>query len=153
MRSRWDYLYDLKPVPLTEHFVEEVSKLVAQDLKAWPLQVEEWATAQDEARFAPLLAPEAPRPAEPIYEAAFKLARLELMREYEQIDDYMRNERWRAATPPGTGFDLLLFLSRYLTEQMLAIGDATEGRIKRPLLVDILLRAERRLRASPLVAP
>lgn len=145
MASRWDFLYDVKAVPLAEHFVEEASKIVAKELATWPLLVEAWNSAQDAARFGPLLVPGAAPPDASEWRESFKLARLELMREFEQIDDYMRNERWRQATEPVRGVDLLLFLSRYLTEQMLAIGEATEGRIKRAQLVDLLLRTERRL--------
>jgi len=151
MNRRWDYLYELKPIPLTEHLVAEAARLVAQDLACWPLAVQEWARPEDAARFARLLAPGAPRPGPAVYAAAFHLARLELMREVEQIDDYMRNERWREVTAPGTGFEALLLISRYLVEQMLAINEATQGRIKRPVLIDLLQRAERHLQAAPLV--
>lgn len=143
--SRWDHVYGLKPVPLVEKLAEEASKLVAEDLREWPPEVESFATARDEARFQPLLAPGSPRPDDKVFAAAFHLARLELSREVEVIDEYMRNERWREVTPPGRGFDALLFLSRYLTELMLALAEATEGRVKRPQLVEILTRAERRL--------
>jgi hypothetical protein len=144
--ARWDFLYEKKPVPVAEHFVEEVSKILAKDLLAWPLTVEEWTTPADAARFGPLLEAGSPRPGEKVWTAAFRLARLELMREFEQIDEFMRNERWRELLAEGREVDLMLFLSRYLTEQMLAVAEATGGRVKRPQLVDLLLRAERRLK-------
>jgi hypothetical protein len=152
--SRWDFLYSLKPVPIAEHFVEEVSKIVAKDLATWPLTVDEWTTDADAARFGPLLEAGSARPGPKVWTAAFRLARLELMREFEQVDDFMRNERWRELVAAGREMDLMLFLSRYLTEQMLAIAEATQGRLKRPELVDLLLRAERRLKESesPLVS-
>ena len=153
MGSRWDFLYDLKPVPLAEHVVEEASKLVARELSAWPLSITDWANPQDEARFRPLCEPGAARPDDRVYQAAFRLARLELMREFEQVDDFMRNERWREFTGPGLGVDQMLLVSRYLTEQMLSLSEATEGRVKRPQLVEVLLRTERRLRAPSLVTP
>ena len=151
--GRWDYLYELKPVPVSEAFVEEAAKVIAKDLEVWPLQVSEWSTPQDAARFGPLLAPDSKPPDSATFTEAFKLARLELMREFEQIDDYMRNERWRAITPAGRGVELLLFLTRYLTEQMLSINEATEGRIKRPMLVDLLTRTERYRKARSLIVP
>ncbi|MBI5546495.1 MAG: hypothetical protein HY901_21650 [Deltaproteobacteria bacterium] len=150
MGSRWDHLYEIKPVPLAEHFVEEVSKLVAKDLTEWPLAIESWTSAQEEERFKPLLGPDSSRPDGRVLGEAFRLARWELMREFEQIDEYMRHERWREVTPAGRGVDQILLVCRYLTEQMLAIIEATGGRIKRPQLVDLLLRAERRLMACPL---
>lgn len=148
MPSRWDHLFDLKPVPLVEHVLDEVSKLVAKDLSGWPLQVEEFHSAADAERFRPLLEPAAPRPDDKVFTIALRLARLELLREYEQIDAFMRNERWREFTPPGYGYDAMIFISRFLVEQMLALGEATQGRIKRPQLVECLLRAEHRLKAA-----
>jgi len=149
--ARWDFLYETKAVTLTEHFVEEVSKIVAKDLSSWPPPVEEWTKPEDATRFGPLVAPGSPPPPPGVVAAAFKLARLELMREFEQIDDFMRHERWRDGVAPGREVDLMLFVSRYLTEQMLAIAEATEGRIKRPQLVDLLLRTERRLKERSLI--
>jgi hypothetical protein len=146
--SRWDRLFDLKPVPIADHLVEELSRLLASELARWPLAVEEWTNPAEEARFRPVLA--GPRPDARAFEAAFLLARLELQREIERIDDFMRNERWRAFVPPGAGYLSMLFLSRWLVEQLLAIAERTEGRLKRPQLVDLLARCERRLRlASP----
>ena len=152
--GRWDHLYELKPVPLSEALVEEAARLLAQDLALWPPAVESWTSEQDAARFGPLLAAGAPRPEAGVWAAAFRLARLELMREFEQIDEFMRSEGWRAHFGPGAGLDQMIFLSRYLTEHMLSLAEATEGRIKRAQLVDLLLRAERRLKGPPsIVAP
>ncbi len=151
MASRWDYIYDLKPVALHEHFIQEAAKLLVDELKAWPLDISEWSSGADEARYRELMLPESPRPDDKVYAAAFLLASLELQREYEQIDDFMRNERWRAYTPPGRDYDAMQLLSKYLMEKMLAIIEATEGRIKRQQLVDLLARAEKRLLA-PLIA-
>lgn len=146
MAGRWDFLYELEPVPLTEHLVEELAKVLASELSRWPLAVDSFATPADAARFAPLLAPDAPRPAAEVYEAAFFLAQLELERELERIDEFMRNERWRAFASPGAAYDAMILLSRYLTEQMLTVLEKTEGRVSRARLVDCLQRAERRLR-------
>jgi hypothetical protein len=146
MAGRWDFLYELEPVPLPEHLVEELAKVIASELSRWPLAVDSIATPEDAARFAPLLAPDAPRPGAEVYEAAFFLARLELEREFERIDEFMRNERWRAFAAPGASYDAMILLSRYLTEQMLTVLEKTEGRVSRARLVDCLRRAERRLR-------
>jgi len=148
MPSRWDFLYDVKPVPIADHLVEEIAKLVAKDLESWPLTVQAWASEADAQRFRRILEPGAPRPDAKIYEAAFMLARLELEREYERIDEFMRNEGWRAYTPPGDGYDAMVLLSRYLLEQMLAVAEMTNGRLKRPVLVTCLEKAERRLRSG-----
>lgn len=148
MPSRWDFLYDRKPVPLAEHLVEELARLLAQELAAWPPAVHGFATPKDRARFARLLEPGAPRPDAKVFAGAFRLARLDLEREWAQVDEIMRNERWREWAAPGDGYDALILLSRWLVEQALSIAEATEGRIKRPQLVDCLERAERRLAAT-----
>jgi hypothetical protein len=145
MPSRWDYLYDLKPVPIQEHLIEELGRLLAEDLAQWPLRIEQWSSPEEAARFARLLAPGSVRPDPKVYAEAFRLARLELTREFDSIDDYMRNERWRQFTPSGDGFDALILLWRYLNEAALAILEATRGRLKRAQMADCLLRAERRM--------
>lgn len=150
MAGRWDFLYELKPVPLTEHLVEELAKVVASEISRWPLALDSFAAPEDAARFAPLLAPDAPRPDAKVYQAAFLLARLELEREFERIDEFMRHERWRAYASPGPSYDAMILLSRMLTEQMLAVLEQTEGRVGRARLVECLRRAERRcVDASP----
>jgi hypothetical protein len=143
MAGRWDFLYEQKAVSLTEHLVDELAKLIAQDLAGWPLAIDSFATPEDAARFARLLAPDSPRPGASVYLAAFLLARLELEREYEQIDEFMRNERWRAFAAPGRSYHAMILISRYLTEQMLAVLERTEGRVNRARLVECLGRAQK----------
>ena len=145
--SRWDHLFERKPVPLAEHVMDELARLIAAELERWPPEVSEWSSPAEEERFRPAL--EAARPDPRTFEAAFLLARLELTRELEQIDDFMRNEHWRAWVAPGTGFLAMLFLSRWLLEQVLAIAERTEGRLKRPQLAEVLTRCEKRLRLAP----
>jgi hypothetical protein len=38
---------------------------------------------------------------------------------------------------------MLLFLCRYLTEQALALGEATHGRVKRAQLIEVLAGTEK----------
>ena len=38
---------------------------------------------------------------------------------------------------------MLLFLSRFMAEQLLGLAEATEGRVTRPHLLDVLDRTER----------
>ncbi len=152
MASRWDYIRDLKPVPIAEHLIEELAKLLSKDLTKWPLQVEAWSTPADQQRFGHLVEPGSPRPDPKVFDEAFKLARWELEHAYLAVDDYMRNQRWREQVAP-TDYDALIFLSRYLTEQMIGLAEATHNRLKRPQLVDCLERIERKLRSSRLVLP
>lgn len=146
MPSRWEHLLEQRPVPLVDHLVEEISKLLAKDLSRWPPPVAELDAASG-AGFAPLLAEGYPRPARAAYAEAFRLARFDLEHDLDAYDDYMRNRRWAERGLPAGAKQELLFLSRWLTEQMFALGEATEGRVKRKHMREILDRTERRVLA------
>jgi len=145
MPSRWDHLFDLKPVALLDHLLEEVAKLLAKDLQRWPPPVEELDLDTGGA-FAPLFTEARPRPAPAVYTEALRLTRWELERETEAYDDYMRNKRYLERGLAPDDRLPLLFLSRWLTEQMLGLGEATEGRVKRKHMLQGLDLLESRLR-------
>lgn len=140
--SKWDLVLHQKPVPLVDHLLEEVAKLFAKDLAAWPPHVEAFDPATG-ARLAALLADTPSQPDPRLYREAFRLTRFDLAREVDAYDDYVRNQRWLQAglTPADRG--MLLFLSRFMAEQLLGLLEATEGRVKRPRLLDVLDRTER----------
>ncbi len=141
--NRWTWVLDQKPRPVLEVLKDEVAKLLAGQLQRWPLPLEEldptYAT-----RHAAAFAPEAPRPAQAVYIQSFRLARWELERELDAVDDYFRNMRFLGYGLSAADKPALLVLSRWLTEQALALAEATEGRVKRADLVDILAQTERR---------
>ncbi len=141
MRSRWEKLLDSKPIPIAEHLLDELAKLLAAELRQWPPALEE-----ADPRLAAVLAPDAPPPTAVHLEEAFKLARLELRRELEAVDDYYRNQRFLERGLPPSDRPLLLFLTRWVVEQLLAIGELTDGRVNRARMVECLDRAERVLR-------
>lgn len=144
MASRWEHLLDQKPIPLAEHLLNEVAKLLAKDLSRWPLPIEELDPVTGQ-KFAALLAPGQPPPSAAAYTEALRLARWELARETDAYDDYMRNRRWlEHGLAPGDKAQLLL-LSRWVVEQMLGLGEATEGRIRRPQMLQCLERLEHEL--------
>ena len=147
MPSRWDYLFETRPVPLVDHLLEEVSRLLAKELAQWPPPVLEVDLDTTSPALTELLSGEHPRPAPAVYTEALRLARLELQRELDAYDDYMRNKRYLERGLAPTDRAALLFLDRWLVEQMLALGEATEGRIKRPQLVRCLELVEHKLRA------
>jgi len=148
MASRWERLLDQKPIPLTDHLLTEVAKLLVKDLTRWPLPVEELDLATGQ-RFAQLLSGELPRPREAVYGEAFRLARWEISRELEAYDEYMRNRRFLERGLTVDDKPALLLVSRWLEEQLLGLGEATQGRIRRPQLLVCLERMERALRPSP----
>jgi hypothetical protein len=147
MPSRWDLLLDQKPIPILDHLVEEVSKLLAKELAAWPPPITEM-DAELGQRFSPLFEPQVTRPSRAVYTEAFRLARWELEREVAAVDEYMRNQRYLDRGAEASDTLALLFLSRWLTEQMLGLGEATSGRVKRPLMVRCLEAVERKLYSS-----
>ncbi|MBS1153393.1 MAG: hypothetical protein H6Q89_5091 [Myxococcaceae bacterium] len=140
MPSRWERLLESKPIPIIDHLVEEVSKLFADSLRAWPLEV-------DEADPAVLAVLEAypRRPDDGTFREAFRLARWDLDREFEAFDDYIRNMRFVSAGLSPDSRPLLLFLCRFMTEQALGLNEATEGRIDRRRMLQVLERTERLL--------
>lgn len=150
MRQRWDYLYDLRPVPLASHLVAEAAKLIADRLIGWPPPIEGWSSEREQRRFEALVGPGSARPDDAILREAFLLARWELLNDVERVDDYMRNERWRAHMARD-GLDALVFLSRYLTEELLSLSEATEGRIRRRQLIECLDAVERHVLGSRLI--
>jgi hypothetical protein len=142
MPSRWDLLLDKKPVPIVEHLLDEVAKLLAADLAKWPLPVVD--LDPDAGRmFAPLLEPGSRRPEEAVFQEAFRVARWELEREIDASAEYFRNRRYTERGLPEGARTPILFISRWLVEQLLSLREHTQSRISRPQLVHCLDRIRR----------
>ncbi|TSC32134.1 hypothetical protein [Corallococcus sp. Z5C101001] len=148
MPSRWDHLFDLKPVALVDHLLEEVARLLARDLESWPPPVQDLDPATL-GEFTPLFQEATRRPSPAVYMEALRLARWDLAREFDAFDDYVRNKRYLERGLAPEDRVPLLFLTRWLTEQMLGLGEATQGRIKRPRMQDCLDRLEAHLGPPP----
>ncbi len=145
--NRWELLLDQKPVPLLEHLLEEVSRLFAAELSAWPPPLSDLDPATGTS-LARLLEAHPQRPDERIYAEAFRVSRLDLGRAFDALDDYWRNQRHLEAGLGAADKPMIQFLSRYVTEQLLALGEATEGRVSRPRMLDALGRIERHCRSK-----
>lgn len=140
--TRWDLILETKPKPVIEHVLDEVAKLFASDLGAWPPKIE--AFDEVTGRGLELLVSESPKRPDPtVYQQAFYLTRLDLARQREAHDDYLRNQRWLSAGLAAKDKGMVLFLSRFMAEQLLALGEATDGRVDRPRMLDVLGRTER----------
>jgi hypothetical protein len=142
MRSRWERLLDQKPIPLLEHLLDEVARMLGQELQAWPLSIEELDVATGRG-FAGLLAENAPRPPQQVFSEALRLARWDLERATDAVDDYFRNRRYAEAGLADTDRPALLFVSRWLLEQLLSLQESTESRVKRADMARVLDRLER----------
>jgi hypothetical protein len=90
MTSRWDRLLDQKPVPLLDHLVDEAARLLGQELRRWPLAIEELDPATGSG-LGPLLEAGSRRPSAPVFREALRLARWDLERDHAAYDDYVRN--------------------------------------------------------------
>lgn len=142
MTSRWDRLLDQKPVPLREHLLAEVARMLARELQAWPLAVQELDLATGRS-FTALLSGDVPRPGPAVFAEARRLARWDLERATEASDDYFRNRRYVDAGLADADRPALLLVSRWLVEQLLGLGEATSGRVKRGEMVAVLDQLDR----------
>ena len=144
--SRWERLLEQKPIPLIDHLLEEVARLLAADLSGWPPPIQDLDPLTG-ARFAPLFEPDSVRPDDRAFDEAFRLTRWELEHDLDAYDDYMRNRRWLERELPPDSKPVLLLLSRWLYEQLSGLAEATGNRVKRAHLAQVLERAQELLRA------
>ena len=128
-----------------EAVADEFAKVVVEELAAWPPRVE-WSQPAEAARFAPLYAPGellVRGPGKEAIQAAFRLARWDLLRHTEAIDEFWRTDRSSARDR------LVIELAwRWLVEAALEVSERTDGRVGRAHLVEGLERAERMLLAG-----
>ena len=152
--SRWERLLEQKPIPLREHLLDEAARLIAAELARWPLPVGELDLPTGRA-FAGLLSGESPRPRPEVFREAIRLARWDIDRRAEDSDVYFRNRRYTDAGLIDAERPALLLVSRWLVEQLLALGEATQGRVRRPDMAAVLdrLGASVSEPASPAPAP
>ncbi len=143
MSSRWDRLLDLKTLTLVDALMAEASKVLAEELLgSFPPPVEglDLAVARE---FSGIFAPDAePPPAIASRREAIRLARWDLAREFDAFDDYIRNRRYREHGLEEEHRTAVLFLCRWLVEQMLTLGDSTNGRVTRKDMLAGLDRLE-----------
>jgi hypothetical protein len=83
-----------------------------------------------------------------VYAEAFRLTRLDLARDVDAYDDYFRNLRFVEAGLNRGDRPMLLFVSRFMTEQLLGLGESTEGKLNRTRLIDVLERTRRHFFAA-----
>jgi hypothetical protein len=142
--SRWERLLDVRPISALEYLATYAAETLLDDIQSWPKPLES-VSAESAAEFEGLLAstPAAPPPA--VQLEAVRLAAWDLDREFDAFDDYVRNERWSAHGVQNDQRAVLLFLTRWLVEQLFSLGDATHGRMQRPHMRRCLEEMSRRL--------
>jgi hypothetical protein len=141
MTSRWEALLDQKPVPLLDALVTQVSKLLAESLMNWPLPVQD-VDLETLGDFGAHLSAESLPPVRGVFVSAFRLARWELQRDTAAFDDFMRHQRYLQDDITVSDRSALLFITRWLVEQLLALSEATHSRVKRADLIRCLDETE-----------
>jgi hypothetical protein len=133
MPSKWDLVLEQKPIAVEEHLLRECAALFAKDLSQWPPPLETESPA-----LTAMLQLQQTAPSPLLMREAFRLARWDLDRDTNAYDDYVRNRRWlEQGLAPGDK-PMLLFFSRFIEEQLLALAEHTNGRLGRPALLRVL---------------
>lgn len=140
--KRFDWLYERQKQPVREYIVEKLAEQLAAELAAWPPPDLEW---EDEAQRRRWEAGAAARPRDEVVRYALEIARLDLQREWEAIEQRLAGEagrHWQTPAERAAGH----LLVRLLTERCLALKEYAEGaRLTRQDLVRALELTERRL--------
>lgn len=138
---RWDFLYDRQKQPVKTYLLERFAEELARELQSWPPPFVEWVSEELRRRWA---AGAAERPREDVVRFALELARLDLLREFEEIDRRLAAEAHRLKTPAEEA--ALHLLVRLVTEKCLGLKEHAEGaRIRREDLAGMLDLVEKRL--------
>ena len=138
---RFDHLYERQKQPVKAYVLERFAEELACELQAWPPPFVEWVSDALRARWA---AGAAERPREDVVRFALELARLDLVRAYEEEERALEAGRHRLQAPAEeAALHLLLTL---VTEKCLALKEYADGaRLTRDDLARMLDQVERRL--------
>lgn len=138
---RWDFLYDRQKQPVKAYLLGRFAEELARELEAWPPPFVDWVSEDLRRRWE---AGAAERPREDVLRFALELARLDLLREFEEVDRRLRAEAHRLKTPAEEAAVHLLV--RLVTEQCLGLKEHAEGaHIRREDLAGMLDLVERKL--------
>lgn len=138
---RWDFLYDRQRQPVKAYVLGRFAEELARELAAWPPPFVEWVSEELRARWA---AGAAERPRDDVVRFALELARLDLLREFDEIERRLGAEAHRLQTPAEEA--ALHLLVRLVTEKCLGLKEHAEAaRIRREELAAMLGDVERRL--------
>lgn len=138
---RFDYLYDRQKQPVKAYVLDRFAEELAAELAAWPPTFVEWVSEELRARWA---AGAAERPRDDVVRFALELARLDLLREFEELDRRLAADAHRLQTEAERA--ALHLLLRLVTEKCLGLKEYAHGaRIRREDLAELLDAVERRL--------
>lgn len=144
-KDRWEWLEGLKAESPIEVAVKYVAALTADALAAWPPAIQ-MAEGQSGGRFMALLEPGAERPGLAAFEEAIKRARWDLLRDYDALDFYARNNHIAKTCPSERDQLASEFIQHYVLESFFALMEKTEYRVKRKDVVVGLDMVEKRVK-------
>ena len=138
---RWDFLYDRQRQPVKAYLLGRFAEELARELAAWPPPFVEWVSDELRARWA---AGAAERRRDDVLRFALELARLDLLREFEEVERRLAAGAHRLQSPAEEA--ALHLLVRLVTEKCLGLKEHAEAaRIRREDLAAMLDDVERRL--------
>ena len=138
---RWDFLYDRQRQPVKAYVLERFAEELGAELAAWPPPFLDWVSEELRARYAEGAAA---KPRDDVVRFALEVGRLDLLREFEEIDRRLRAEAHRLQSPAEEA--ALHLLVRLVTEKCLGLKEHAERlRLTREDLASCLVDVERRL--------
>ncbi|HEY6098457.1 MAG TPA: hypothetical protein VIW03_03445 [Anaeromyxobacter sp.] len=138
---RWDFLYDRQKQPVKAYVLERFAEELAREIEAWPPPFVEWVSEELRRRWE---AGAAEKPRDDVLRFALELARLDLLREFEEVQRRLAAEAHRIRGPGEEA--ALHLLVRLVTEKCLGLKEHAEAaRIRREDLAEMLGLVERRL--------
>jgi hypothetical protein len=138
---RWDFLYERRKQPVKAYLLERFAEELAREIEAWPPPFVDWVSEELRRRWE---AGAAERPRDEVVRFALELARLDLLREFDEAGRRLLTEAHRLRTPAEEAAVHLLV--RLVTEKCLGLKEHAEGaRIRREDLAEMLGDVERRL--------
>ncbi len=143
---RYDFLYDRQAQPVKEYVLDRFGAELAEELRAWPPADLDWSSEAERARWG---AGAAAHPRDDVIRLALEIARLDLAREFEQIEAHLARASHRLQGPSEEA--ALHLLVRLITEASLELKERAERmHLGRADLVSAVDRVERRLfRVTP----
>lgn len=137
---RWDHLYDQTTQPVKRYVQARVAEHLTEELRAWPPGSIEWVSDEERERHAPLLSVGPPDRAVAF---ALRVARLDLLREFDAAEELIRGEgssHWQSPSEQAAG----RFVARYVVEACLALKEEAPGlHLSRTDLAEIIEETSR----------
>ncbi len=138
---RWDFLYDRQRQPVKEWVLDRFGAELAEELRAWPAEGLAWSSEAERARWEPGAAA---HPRDDVIRLALEVARLDLAREFEQIELHLARQAHRLHS--GAEKAALHLMARFVTEACLELKErADRMHLGRPDLIAAVDRVERHL--------